>query len=299
MDESSCPNEPNNILDSPVKTLSIPVLEPIKPSTEQIYKEDPGANVLQEGYTPTVKLPDLASLLDGKASWINWIIKGPTIFDNQDEELDVVSCRPAFDKDAKSSDLWFFQYGLRYIPGDDEHSDFRTVTIKNITVHSTLRRILPTIRGDIYSVRLMDTRPITGYYTAIIVFVWQSDATKFLCSAPNSRLRVGSEEVKLSLVNTPTYPIPAELADCIYNKGYTRFLGLSKVPDAMMDLLYQKIERLALYGDIDCMERHGDGVYFSFNSIKAAAALCDILKHEYGLNHCKITFRKTSVVSSD
>lgn len=252
--------------------------------------------MLQGSYTPTVKSPSSASRLDGKASWINWFIKGPTIFDNQDEELDVVSYKPAFNRDVKSSDLWFFQYGLRYLPGDDEHGDFRTVAIRNITLHSTLRRILPTIRGDIYSVRLMDTRPITGYYTAIIVFVWQSDAMKFLCSAPNSRLRVGLDEVKLGLVNTPTYPIPAELADCIYNKGYTRFLGLPNISDAMMDLLSEKIQPLALYGDIDCMERHGDEVYFCFNSVKAAAALCDILKSQYGLNHCKIIFYKTSVV---
>lgn len=67
----------------------------------------------------------------------------------------------------------------------------------------------------------MDTRPITGYYTAMIVFVWQSDAIHFVCPAPRSRLGVGcDEEVKLGLINTPPYPMSDELANHMYNKSY-------------------------------------------------------------------------------
>lgn len=251
-------------------------------------------------YTSTVKSPGIVSSLNDEAGWINWAIKGPTIFDDPDEEMDAVSYKPAFTRDMKSSDLWFFQYGLRYIPGNGEDSVFRMVTIENITVPSTLRRILPTIRGEIYSVRLMDTRAITGYYTAMIVFVWQRDAIHFVCSAPRSRLSVGSdEEVKLGLINTPTYPMPDELANRIYNRSYTRFLGLFNITDAVMTLLNQNIKGLVQYGDIDCMERHGDEVRFRLNSIRAAAKLHDIVKREYGLNHCKIVFYKSPVVSCE
>lgn len=214
---------------------------------------------------------------------IRWKVEGPTVFDDPDEELDAVAHCRGFQSDRRSSDLWVFQYGLRYIPAAGESNIYRTVKIEQLHGSDTLHHIVPKIHGEVYSASVFNTSPITGSYTAIVTFVWQSDALDFIHATRESGLRVESTTVKPSLVNTPTYPMPAGMKTRILQYGYTRSIAIS-VPASNIDLLNQFLDESLNPLKVECREQNEAGeVCVRFHSIKVASGMLDLLKRSPGL----------------
>ncbi|PYH99906.1 hypothetical protein BO71DRAFT_393874 [Aspergillus ellipticus CBS 707.79] len=258
------------LIDEGVDNLAIPVLEP--------QRRQPFDNM---------KAPTSVRW-DGK---LRWALKGCSVFDNPDEEIDAFLYRPNVVAKESLSELWVFQYGLRYIPTKDEKDVYRTVAIENLPSDTTMEQVLPRIRGEIYSAQLLDTVPILGYNTALVTFVRQVDSLGFIESS-GGKLDVGPAQAKATLVPTPTYPMTAAMTRLVLDKGYTRCICICGMRESMKGEIHRILARSAYF---NYLERIDDGqvvgeVYVRFHSIKTATAAHELLEGHPSLGDCTFRF---------
>ncbi|GKZ43051.1 hypothetical protein AbraIFM66951_003416 [Aspergillus brasiliensis] len=284
------------LIDQHVDSLSIPVLEPQRVSTRfgatttipqvRLPWLTRPVCVKKQPFN-TMELPELVPW-DGT---IRWALKGCSVFENTDEELDALLYRPNIVSKGSPAELWMFQFGLRYIPAGQDRDVYRAVTIEKIPSNVTLQQVLPLIPGNIYSAHLLDTASITGSSTAFITFATQADTYDFLETSGGS-LVLGATQAKVTLVPTPTYPMAAEMARLVFEEGYTRCVCISGVRDTLQAEVRRVLSRSP---HIDYLERIEDGqvfgeVYARFHSIKAAIAAYGLLKSHPSFNGCKLRF---------
>lgn len=226
-------------------------------------------------------------------------MEGPTVFDDHDEELDAVAHCRGFESGGRSSDLWVFQYGLRYIPTAGENNLYRTVKIEQLPGSVTLNHIFPKFHGEVYSSSIFNTSPIIGSNTAIVTFVWQSDALEFVYSTPESGLRIGPVRVIPTLVHTPTYPMSAEMKMLVLRLGHTRCLAISP-PASKVDRLNRFLDRFLERLNVESRKENEAGeVCVRFHSIKMASTMQTILSRSSTLGDCEVRFYSASRASSE
>ncbi|KAB8272997.1 hypothetical protein BDV30DRAFT_239080 [Aspergillus minisclerotigenes] len=276
---------PAPLLDGGLDHLHIPTLEPKRKSSSL-------ATIAQVAKTSAFGAEEESEVVpwDGK---IRWAIEGPSVFDDEEDELGAFYFRPNLFSRNPFSDIWMFQYGLRYVPAKGDKNVYRTVRIENLPSTLTLKDILPAVSGEIFSARLTDTTPIVGYNTAIVTFVWQSDATHFAQTSRNG-IHLGPTVAKVIPVNTPTYPISAELKRLIFKEGATRCLCVSSLRESLKSEVRRVMEKSPHSAYIERIE---DGLvlgetYIRFHSIKVAAAACDQLKNHPCFTECGFRFLK-------
>ncbi|KAE8419459.1 hypothetical protein BDV36DRAFT_294293 [Aspergillus pseudocaelatus] len=272
---------PTPLLDGGLDHLQIPTLE--------LKRNSPPAQLAR---TSTFGAEGKSEIVpwDGK---IRWAIEGPSVFDDEEDELGAFYFRPNLLSRHPFSDIWMFQYGLRYVPAKDDRNVYRTVRIENLPSTLTLKDVLPAVSGEIFSARLTDTTPIVGSNTAILTFVWQSDAARFAQASRNG-IHFGPTVAKVVPVNTPTYPISAELKRLIFKEGYTRCLCVSSLRESLKSEVRRVMEKSV---HSEYIERIEDGLvlgetYIRFHSIKVAAAACDLLKNHPCFTKCAFRFLK-------
>ncbi|KAE8165620.1 hypothetical protein BDV40DRAFT_286078 [Aspergillus tamarii] len=282
---------PTPLLDGGLDHLQIPTLEPKRVS--YFFPELPSAQCLSQlARTSAFSAEGKPEIVpwDGK---IRWAIEGPSVFDDEEDELGAFYFRPNLLSRHPFSDIWMFQYGLRYVPAKGDINVYRTVRIENLPSTLTLKDILPVVSGEIFSARLTDTAPIMGSNTAIITFVWQSDAVRFAQASRNG-IQFGPTMAKVVPINTPTYPISAELKRLIFKEGYTRCLCVSSLRESLKSEVRRVMEK-SVHSEF--IERIEDGLvlgetYIRFHSIKVAAAACDLLKNHPSFTKCAFRFLK-------
>lgn len=226
---------------------------------------------------------------------INWSVKGPSAFDDNEEELEAVNCRPAF-QSYRSSDLWIFQYGLRYLPGVGETNRYRTVKVEQVPRHATLGHILAKAEGEVYSASLADTSAITGSNTAFVVFVFERDAEEFV-NGTRSGLRIGETLAKTSLIHTPTYPMSAEMKSLIFQHGRTRCLVIYEITKSQVEILNSVLGQFARRQYVESHVSEEGVVYVRFPSIRMATSAYNMLKSDPTFHGCYITFYRSSAGS--
>ncbi|KAK1138375.1 hypothetical protein N8T08_002658 [Aspergillus melleus] len=299
----------SNILDSTLDDIHIPILQPI------VVHHSPRAAMSLTSVRSPSTLPTrldpvnafsfllgkaMVNLKDGENAavvpWdgtIKWAIKGCSVFDNPDQEFEAMTYRPNLLSQQRIHNVWIFQYGVRYLPSSQEKNIYRTVRIQGLPANMKLGQVLPNIPGEIYSARLVNTRPISGSNTAIITFVLQVDAVRFI-QASNNGLDLGMVSAKVIPVNTPTYPMPIEMERMIFEKNHTRCLCVYNArgsPKESISRVLMKTWHAELVESIE--EGHVAGeVYVRFHSIKTAAVACEFLKGHPDLCHCKFRFLK-------
>lgn len=223
---------------------------------------------------------------------IRWAVKGCSIFDSQKDETDAYLYTANFLSRQPISNLWVFQYGLRYIPANEETNIYRTVRIEGLSADATVNHVLSAVPGEIYSSQLFNTAAITGYNTVIVVFVQERDARSLVQRAMRG-LQVGSNLAKITLVNTPTYPMPTEMEELI-KKGYSRCLVVSNVSEANQKILSRILQRSACYPYIERIDAGGATglVSIQFHSIKSAMVACSLLKGHPNLRDSAVGYLK-------
>ncbi|KAL4748850.1 hypothetical protein BDW72DRAFT_195391 [Aspergillus terricola var. indicus] len=233
---------------------------------------------------------------------ISWSLKGTSVFDDAEQELDAFMNRTnMLDYRKPYNELWVFQYGLRYIPSISDTNVYRTIRIEEIPLDKNLSQILPLIVGEIYSARLAETYRITGYNTAMITFATEEDAANFVAGSANRTY--GIPFGRVIPVHTPTYPIPADTEKLIIEQGCTRILGifhcrstLKREITRVMTSPYQN-HILQLESIVD-----GPGmgeVSVKMLSVKAAAVVFDWLRNHPTLGKCQFRFLKQDGTPSD
>ncbi|RAH62133.1 hypothetical protein BO85DRAFT_413118 [Aspergillus piperis CBS 112811] len=268
------------LIDQHVDNLSIPVLEPQRVS--------PRSNSTT---TITQVRPPWLTLLVPWDGTIKWAIRGSSVFETTDEELDALLYRPNIVSKESPTELWMFQFGLRYIPAEGDRDVHRAVTIENLPSDVTLQQLLPLITGEIYSAHFLDTVSITGSNTAFIVFVTQADTVDFLKNSGGS-LALRATQAKVTLVPTPTYPMAASMARLVFKEGHTRCVCISGVRDTLKGEIRRVLGRSPF---LEYLERIEDGqvlgdVYARFHSIKGATAAYKLLKSHPSFQKCKLRF---------
>ncbi|PWY94961.1 hypothetical protein BO94DRAFT_507774 [Aspergillus sclerotioniger CBS 115572] len=222
---------------------------------------------------------------------IRWALRGCSVFDNLDDEIDALLYRPNLITQEPPADLWVFQYGLRYLPAKHERDVYRAITIENLPSDVTMKQVLPLIYGEIYSAHLLDTVPITGYSTAIVTFVSQTDTLSFLKSS-GGELMVGAAQAKVTLVATPTYPMTATMTRLVQDEGYTRCVCVSGLRESLQQEVHRVLRKSP---HTNYVERIEDGevvgdVNIWFHSIKVAIAAHGLLKSHPSFAGCKFRF---------
>ncbi|RAL02466.1 uncharacterized protein BO80DRAFT_472505 [Aspergillus ibericus CBS 121593] len=284
------------LMDQGVDNLPIPVLEPQRvstrfsapPTTTQVecprltrrvqFKNQPFENMNTPQPVPW----------DGK---VRWALRGCSVFDNPDDEMEALLYRPNIVAKESPVELWVFQYGLRYIPAKHERDVYRAITIEKLPSDVTMKQILPLIDGEIYSAHLLDTVPITGYSTALVTFVSQTDTLRFLQSS-GGKLTVGAAQAKVTLVPTPTYPMSAGMARLVRDGGNTRCICVSGLRETLKGELHRVLGKSPYINYLECMEDGGVAgeVNIQFHSIKMAIAAHAMLKCHPNFSGCKFRF---------
>lgn len=223
---------------------------------------------------------------------IRWAVKGCSVFDGQKDETDAYLHTANFLSRQPISNLWVFQYGLRYIPANEETSIYRTVRIEGLSADVTVNHVLSVVPGEIYSSQLFNTAAVTGYNTVIVIFVQERDA-RGLVQRARRGLQVGSSLAKVTMVNTPTYPMPTEMEGLI-KKGYSRCLVVSNVSEANQTSLSRILQRSASYPYIERIDAGGATglVSIQFHSIKSAMVACSLLKGHPNLRESTVGYLK-------
>lgn len=232
---------------------------------------------------------------------ISWALKGSSIFNDADEEIDAFNARSNMIERQPYSELWVFQYGLRYIPTLSDLDVYRTIRIEDLPRGVVMSQILPLIVGEVYCARLADTSNITGYNTAMVTFVTQKDAVKFVTLIINKTIILPFG--KLVPVHTPSYPMPAETERLITDEGYTRTLGIFHIRPSLKAEIMRALNNTNFKYFLQ-VEVVGDGpavgeVSVKMLSVKAAAMLFEWLRRHPTLGKCQFRFLRQNGTPSE
>lgn len=225
---------------------------------------------------------------------IRWAFEGSSVFDNYREEIAACNLRGNVLPGISISDCWIFQYGLRYIPSKGENV-YRTVRIEDLPNETSLKEVLAFVPGSIFSAELFDTTAITGYKTAIVVFIQERHA-RYLAHIAQDGLKIASALARVTLVNTPTYPISLEMQKWV-NKGRTRSLVLENVQASTKKDLTTLLNNSEV---ASCVEYIKTGPLYNhltvnFYNVESALKACEVLQNKWNKPHlekCRLGFLK-------
>lgn len=225
-------------------------------------------------------------------------MKGPSVFDDEQEELEAVMRYTNQITRRPPSDIWILQYGLRFMPAAGDNNVYRTVKLELPSSAITTNQILSQIHVEIYSILLLNTFQLTGSNTAIITFISQTDAITFLEST-KSGLRIGKHTARVLPVHTPTYPMSLEMSRRIYLDGFTRCLMVCNQRRTAKAEIQRILRKSACGSYIEGIEEGcvvGE-VYVRFHSIKMAALAFEILNRhpDFGFRVCRFRFLKSTM----
>lgn len=194
------------------------------------------------------------------------------------------------------ADLGLFQHGLVYYPDDDEEDVYRAVTITGIPRQVNMADVLkPVCGGSLYSVQLLRTAHLTGSHTAVATFLYEDDAREFVKSTLVKDIVYFGSRAKVSLIGTPTFPIPKILKHFIFNQGHTRCLSISEAPGSVADLLDVLLAWNNVFGNLlegirKVDSDSGATVHVRFHSIRSAGLAFFALKKYPDYKDCAIKF---------
>ncbi|KAL1963535.1 hypothetical protein VTN77DRAFT_8116 [Rasamsonia byssochlamydoides] len=229
------------------------------------------------------------NIWDGKIHWAM-----DCLFENKIEEFEAVTNREnELLGSGPLADQWVFQYGLRYQPKPGETNVYRTVKIEELPLDVRMDQVLGQVCcGDVFSARLLNTKEITGYHTAIVIFLQQRQAENFARYAAKEGIFIGNTRLKVTVINTPTYPMTAKMETLVWKEGYTRCVALYNFRPELIEILQFVIQRSICNDYIECIEDgwNENEICLRFHSIKIAATAYDLLKGHPGFHECRINF---------
>lgn len=184
-------------------------------------------------------------------------------------------------------------FRIRYVPPPKAGDVFRTVKIEDLPANVTMSQVLGQVcYGNVYSAHLLNTVRITGYHTAIIVFLFQKEAIDFFKHAKSAGVYVNGVRVRSRIINTPTYPIPHDLRERILHWKCTRCLSMSNVTPEIRACLQDILKRSICKRYIECLQECSERgeLVIRFHSIKMASQAYDLLARAPIFKGCHLRF---------
>ncbi|KAK4690350.1 hypothetical protein P7C71_g6422, partial [Lecanoromycetidae sp. Uapishka_2] len=189
----------------------------------------------------------------------------------------------------------FFRHGIRYVPRSTDRYLYRTVTISNLPADVTMTMLLHKIRGGmIVDAQLLNTGSITGSLSALVTFLHEHSAMAYEEHVKNHPIEFLGTVPHISLVPTPTWPIPVNLWSGIFDHGRTRCFEVHGypryVPPAVLksELLSSPVMKST---SLEAMKMGADGVLrLYFSSIRAASQSSYLFTRSVRYRGCEVKF---------
>ncbi|KAL8978630.1 MAG: hypothetical protein Q9205_005831 [Flavoplaca limonia] len=186
-----------------------------------------------------------------------------------------------------------FEYGIRFRPDPMETDVYRTLVVTGLPFKVTMSALLQQIHGAaVVDAKLLDTASIDGHSTALITFVHEFDAKAIEQKAHETPWEFFGKPVIVTLLPTPTWPMPGNLRAAIIDHRHTRCLEVHNFPRAFKpaELEYDlRIHRGMTSNRIEAKTMRSDGVLeLRFNSVKYAGQAYSTLTTYKRYEQCQV-----------
>ncbi|KAJ5584731.1 uncharacterized protein N7459_004531 [Penicillium hispanicum] len=251
---------------------------------------------------PTRPIQSVQTKILTQSKWPRWALHDASVFASSEEELRAARLHgPGWERRGVK-DSMFFQWGIRYVPHISDQNVYRAVTIDRLPRQVTLDRILSRIRGgQVYSATLCDTIPLTGSPTALIIFVHQKGALRFLRRVAQHGFYVGFTPAAVHPVPTPTYLLNASMEKQIKEFGRTRCLIVHSSRPYLKKNIHQVLTRSVCRDYVEGFgEKDAAGeATIRFFTVKMALVAYDLLTGTARLPSCTVRFDKDPCADSE
>ncbi len=188
-----------------------------------------------------------------------------------------------------------FRYGICFKPNRGERDVYRTILISGIPSDTTMTALLDHVRGGmIIEAKILNTENITRRKTAWIIFQREAAAMAFEEYAGKHPITFKGNAVHVTILATPTWPIPVMLQKAIKNHQHTRCLEIHKFPRYISPTVLRRNLRICsvlAWDAIEHMSLRADGVLeLRFSSVRYAGQAYGILTTHSGYRHLVTQF---------
>ena len=238
---------------------------------------------------------DTSSTLKGDSTRLCWSIS--EIFNSRQEREAAISINRR-NANLGARDLPFpnlFNYGIRYMPRRNERDIYRTIIISNLPSNTTLMMLLSKVRGGmVIDAKLLNTSSITGGQTALVTFLHEYSAKAYKDHAKKHPVMFGNVASPINIASTPTWPMPFNLRNMIYQNGRTRCFEVQNLPSSISpsvlkaDLNHSSI--LTSNG-LESMRMNGNRILgLRFASVVSAGSAAAMFQNAFRYSGCKVNF---------
>ena len=196
---------------------------------------------------------------------------------------------------AGARDIYYpdLRYSIRYVPKDYEQDTYRTVAISGLSPSVTMKTLLEKVRGGmLVDAKLLDTAKLTGSNTALVTFLYERSAMEYEDHAKHHPIAFSNALARISVVPTPTWPMPVNLRSGIEKYGHTRCFEVHNVPrDVSLPVVRQGLTSSPVMksDSLECMRLRVDGVLeLRFSSIRAAAYSSALFSKTFRYQGCTV-----------
>jgi hypothetical protein len=189
-----------------------------------------------------------------------------------------------------SLSLW-----VQYKPGLTAQDLYRKVVISGLKPSCSLSWVLEQVHGGlVVEAVLVNTINITGTKSAVILFLEEDSAIKYVEYVNNSLCEIDGNKITASLISTPSWPLSLALKRAIREKHHTRCLEIQDFP--------RDVSSSALRGDLEIdsaikldaiehMAMASNGIAtLRFCSVRAAQKASDCLSSHLKYRGCRLKY---------
>lgn len=224
------------------KSLKLPDTEPLhkkdmyqEPTTEPIFNryrdltledvQDPACSEMPSSQDIETACEE-GDLKNGVSGW-----NTSRMFDSTNKRENAIELNR---RNAGSTD-WnfpdFFRHGLSFCPDIHDRDVYRTILISGLPPSVTMNMVLDQVRGGfVVDAKLLGTTSLIGSKSALVVFLREHAAMAYVEFSGNHPIIINKSRAHITLVDTPTWPIPLRTRKAIFDHHHTRCFQVHDMP---------------------------------------------------------------------
>jgi hypothetical protein len=189
-----------------------------------------------------------------------------------------------------SLSLW-----VQYKPGLTTQDLYRKVVISGLKPSCSLSWVLEQVHdGLVVEAVLVNTINITGTKSAVILFLEEDSAIKYVEYVNNSLCEIDGNKITASLISTPSWPLSLALKRAIQEKHHTRCLEIQDFPRDVSSSTLRgdlEIDSAIKLDAIEHMAMASNGIAtLRFCSVRAAQKASDYLSSHLKYRGCRLKY---------
>ena len=185
----------------------------------------------------------------------------------------------------------FYVYGIRYTLQNPSPRTFHRIVITGLPPGTSLSSLLSKVHGGtIVDCQLMDLRGLVQSMSALIRL---KDEVEALGIASQSFMEISSQKARITLIETPSYPLSDRLHYNVFFNGYTRCLKIEKYTETYSERIPMEHLRSKFMAKLAIvhMDLDSEGqLIVHFTSIQLASDAYDYLIFDRSLPKSHVAF---------